>query len=143
MRFIQVLLAWIVPIASAHILEPGEINKTLVPEKEFLIETAPGKTQWASLEDKWELRRVSACLLLACYSLTSQPSHPSHHILHLINFLDSRHDLSRSIHLHRSAPVAPGLQPAAACTHILILAPPCIRMGQGSWTSLRLKIWAP
>ncbi|QPG94712.1 Leucine aminopeptidase 1 [Epichloe festucae Fl1] len=58
MRFIQALLAWIVPIASAHILEPGETNnKEVLPDKEFLIETAPGETQWVTLDDKWKLRR--------------------------------------------------------------------------------------
>ncbi|GAB0131615.1 Leucine aminopeptidase 1 [Epichloe bromicola] len=57
MRFIKALLAWIVPIASARILEPDETNNTVVPDKNILIETAPGQTRWVTLDDKWELRR--------------------------------------------------------------------------------------
>lgn len=62
------LLAACLPAATARFVETHEgeaDNVVLQPETDakYLIETAPGKTQWVTEEDKWELRRVR-CLLL-------------------------------------------------------------------------------
>ncbi|OAR04842.1 hypothetical protein LLEC1_07900 [Akanthomyces lecanii] len=56
-----VLLAC-VPIVVARYIEKGQSSTAsehvvLHPEEKFLIETAPGKQQWVTEEDKWELRR--------------------------------------------------------------------------------------
>jgi leucyl aminopeptidase len=45
---------------SARFIEINEANNVVLePEELYLIETAPGKTQWVTEEDKWEMRRVS------------------------------------------------------------------------------------
>jgi leucyl aminopeptidase len=59
MKFSQAsLLAACLPAVSARFIEINEAsNVVLEPEELFLIETAPGKTQWVTEEDKWEMRR--------------------------------------------------------------------------------------
>ncbi|KAJ4138168.1 Leucine aminopeptidase 1 [Fusarium equiseti] len=59
MKFSQAsLLAACLPAVSARFIEINEANNVVVePEELFLIETAPGKTQWVTEEDKWEMRR--------------------------------------------------------------------------------------
>lgn len=37
------------------------LNTEAVDNQKYLVETAPGKTQWVTEEGKWELRRVSLC----------------------------------------------------------------------------------
>lgn len=61
MKFSQAsLLAACLPAVSSRFLEVQEVdNVVLNPEETFLIELAPGETQWVTEEDKWELRRVS------------------------------------------------------------------------------------
>ena len=60
MRLTQAsLLAACVPAITARFVETAEANNVvLTPEETFLVETAPGKTQWVTEEDKWEMRRV-------------------------------------------------------------------------------------
>lgn len=60
------LLATCLPVATARFVEKHEAdaeadNVVLYPDNaaQFLIETAPGETQWVTEEDKWDLRRVS------------------------------------------------------------------------------------
>ncbi|OAA48397.1 aminopeptidase [Metarhizium rileyi] len=55
---VSVLVAC-VPAATARFVEPMEANNiALYPdEPTFLIETSPGKTQWVTEEEKWELKR--------------------------------------------------------------------------------------
>jgi hypothetical protein len=61
MKFSQAsLLAACLPAVSARFIEIAEAdNVVLQPDELFLIETAPGRTQWVTEEEKWELRRVS------------------------------------------------------------------------------------
>ncbi|CAM1511674.1 Fc.00g091870.m01.CDS01 [Cosmosporella sp. VM-42] len=52
------LLAACLPAISARFIETAEAdNVILQPDEKFLIELAPGKTQWVTEEEKWELRR--------------------------------------------------------------------------------------
>lgn len=52
------LLAACVPVVSARFIETAEIDAVdLHPEQLYLVETAPGQTQWVTEEEKWELRR--------------------------------------------------------------------------------------
>lgn len=58
------VLAACVPAVAGRFIEKGaaaaaDDNVVLNPEEKFLIEMAPGETQWVTEEDKWELRRVS------------------------------------------------------------------------------------
>ena len=58
------LLAACLPAITARFIETteGDVNSNVVLEpstEKYLIETAPGKTQWVTEEDKWDLRRVS------------------------------------------------------------------------------------
>ncbi|KAG5658371.1 hypothetical protein KAF25_010552 [Fusarium avenaceum] len=59
MKFSQAsLLAACLPAVSARFIETAEVNNVVLqPEELFLVETAPGKTQWVTEEDKWEMRR--------------------------------------------------------------------------------------
>ncbi|CAG7564074.1 unnamed protein product [Fusarium equiseti] len=59
MKFSQAsLLAACLPAVSARFIEINEANNVVLePEELYLIETAPGKTQWVTEEDKWEMRR--------------------------------------------------------------------------------------
>ncbi|KAG6017889.1 Leucine aminopeptidase 1 [Claviceps pusilla] len=58
MKFMHALLAAGAPLASARFFQQGETdNVVLNPYEKFLIETAPGETQWVTEEEKWELRR--------------------------------------------------------------------------------------
>ncbi|KAF7546816.1 hypothetical protein G7Z17_g8153 [Cylindrodendrum hubeiense] len=59
MKFSQAsLLAACVPAISARFLETAEVDSVILhPEETYLIETAPGKTQWVTEDEKWELRR--------------------------------------------------------------------------------------
>lgn len=59
------VLAACVPAVAGRFIEKGagsNANEHVVlnPDEKFLIETAPGKQQWVTEEDKWELRRVSS-----------------------------------------------------------------------------------
>ncbi|KAM3527418.1 hypothetical protein NHJ13051_002956 [Beauveria bassiana] len=56
------VLAACVPAVAGRFIEKGTASASndhvvLHPEEKFLIETAPGKQQWVTEEDKWELRR--------------------------------------------------------------------------------------
>ncbi|OAA42457.1 LAP2 like protein [Beauveria brongniartii RCEF 3172] len=56
------VLAACVPAVAGRFIEKGTASASddqvvLHPEQKFLIETAPGKQQWVTDEDKWELRR--------------------------------------------------------------------------------------
>ena len=48
---------------NARFVEKHETNQVVldanVDDRLYLIELAPGKTQWVTEEEKWELRRVS------------------------------------------------------------------------------------
>lgn len=59
MKFSQAsLLAACVPAISARFLETAEVDNVILhPEETYLIETAPGKTQWVTEDEKWEMRR--------------------------------------------------------------------------------------
>ncbi|KAG6039387.1 Leucine aminopeptidase 1 [Claviceps citrina] len=58
MKFTHALLAAGTPLTSARFFQQGETdNVVLDPYEKFLIETAPGETQWVTEEEKWELRR--------------------------------------------------------------------------------------
>ncbi|KAF5547869.1 leucyl aminopeptidase [Fusarium phyllophilum] len=59
MKFSQAsLLAACLPAVSARFVETAEAdNVILQPDELFLVETAPGKTQWVTEEEKWEMRR--------------------------------------------------------------------------------------
>jgi leucyl aminopeptidase len=62
MRFAQAsFLAACVPAVAARFVEKSETNMVVLnpDEPTYLIETAPGKTQWVTEEQKWEIRRVS------------------------------------------------------------------------------------
>ncbi|APA13097.1 LAP2 [Sclerotinia sclerotiorum 1980 UF-70] len=56
------LLALSASLASARFVEQHEtdqviLNSNAVTDERYLIETAPGKQQWVTEEEKWELRR--------------------------------------------------------------------------------------
>lgn len=56
------LLAACLPAITARFVELAEVDSVILnphSEDKFLIETAPGKTQWVTEEEKWDLRRVS------------------------------------------------------------------------------------
>ncbi|KAH7150516.1 hypothetical protein B0J13DRAFT_290058 [Dactylonectria estremocensis] len=59
MKFTQAsLLAACVPAISGRFLETAEADNVILhPEETYLIETAPGQTQWVTEDEKWELRR--------------------------------------------------------------------------------------
>ncbi|KAG5925522.1 Leucine aminopeptidase 1 [Claviceps africana] len=58
MKFLHALLAAGAPLASARFFQKGETDDVVLnPYEEFLIETAPGETQWVTEDEKWELRR--------------------------------------------------------------------------------------
>ncbi len=38
--------------------EPDQVVLNSIEDERYLIELAPGKTQWVTEEEKWELRRV-------------------------------------------------------------------------------------
>ena len=73
MKFSSVsVLALSASAVNARFVEQHEANSNQVilnPEvadsQQYLIELAPGKTQWVTEEDKWELRRVSSFDYLA------------------------------------------------------------------------------
>lgn len=47
---------------NARFIEQHENDQAILQSadnEKFLLELAPGKTQWATEEEKWELRRVS------------------------------------------------------------------------------------
>jgi leucyl aminopeptidase len=57
-------VALMLQAASARfVLDEEKDNVVLYPneaeEQKYLIELAPGKTQWVTEDEKWELRRVS------------------------------------------------------------------------------------
>jgi leucyl aminopeptidase len=55
------LLALSVTAINARFLEKHETDQVVLndaPEQLYLVELEPGKTQWITEEDKWELRRV-------------------------------------------------------------------------------------
>jgi hypothetical protein len=73
------LLALSATLASARFVEKHEqdqvvLNANAVSDDRYLIELAPGKTQWVTEEEKWELRRVGLLrsVLLRGSLLTSQ-----------------------------------------------------------------------
>lgn len=58
------LLALSAAAVNARFVEQHEkdqvfINGYTSDNEKYLLELAPGKTQWATEEEKWELRRVS------------------------------------------------------------------------------------
>jgi leucyl aminopeptidase len=57
------LLALSASLINARFIETHEKNQIVfnaneADDERFLIEFAPGKTQWVTEEEKWELRRV-------------------------------------------------------------------------------------
>ena len=59
------VLALSASVITARFVEPHEkdqvvINAQAADDELYLIELAPGKTQWVTEEQKWELRRVCA-----------------------------------------------------------------------------------
>lgn len=66
MKFSQAsLLAACLPAVSARFIEIAEANNVVLqPDELFLIETAPGRTQWVTEEEKWEMRRVSLVTMI-------------------------------------------------------------------------------
>lgn len=60
MKFSQAsaIAACIPAVAGRFIATTEQDNVILDAAEQFLIETAPGKTQWVTEDDKWELRRV-------------------------------------------------------------------------------------
>jgi hypothetical protein len=57
------LLALSASVISARFVEPHEKDQVVINAQEadsqlYLIELAPGETQWVTEEEKWELRRV-------------------------------------------------------------------------------------
>lgn len=65
------LLALSASAVTARFIEEHEkvhdqITINNVEQERFLIELAPGKTQWVTEEDKWELRRVGVASLMVC-----------------------------------------------------------------------------
>lgn len=52
---------------ESHEQDQVVINAENADNELYLIEVAPGKTQWVTEEQKWELRRVCliSCILLA------------------------------------------------------------------------------
>jgi leucyl aminopeptidase len=57
------LFAFSAAAVNARFIEEHETNQVVLnthaEDKQYLIELAPGKTQWVTEEEKWELRRVS------------------------------------------------------------------------------------
>lgn len=58
------LLAISAAAVNARFIEKHEtdqvvLNALTTDAEKYLLELAPGKTQWATEEEKWELRRVS------------------------------------------------------------------------------------
>lgn len=54
-------------VISARFVEPHEKDQVVINAQEaenelYLIELAPGETQWVTEDEKWELRRVCAKL---------------------------------------------------------------------------------
>lgn len=41
-----------------HETDQVVLHSDVVDNEKYLVELAPGKTQWITEEDKWELRRV-------------------------------------------------------------------------------------
>jgi len=61
------LLALSASAITARFVEHHEndqvvLNAEAADAEQFLIELAPGKTQWVTEEEKWELRRVCSSL---------------------------------------------------------------------------------
>jgi leucyl aminopeptidase len=64
MKFSTVsLFALSAAAVNARFVEKHETNQVVldasVEDQRYLIELAPGRTQWVTEEEKWELRRVS------------------------------------------------------------------------------------
>jgi bacterial leucyl aminopeptidase len=58
------LLALSAAIVNGRFVEQHEKDQVVLDSdaadsEQYLIELAPGKTQWVTEEEKWELRRVS------------------------------------------------------------------------------------
>jgi len=58
------VLALSASAVNARFVEQHESNQVILnaeaeAAEQYLIELAPGKTQWVTEEEKWELRRVS------------------------------------------------------------------------------------
>jgi leucyl aminopeptidase len=56
------LLALSAAAVNARFVEQHETDQVVladVKQELYLIELAPGKTQWVTEDEKWELRRVS------------------------------------------------------------------------------------
>jgi leucyl aminopeptidase len=56
------LLALSAASINARFVEKHETDQVVlnaIEEEQFLVELSPGKTQWVTEEEKWELRRVS------------------------------------------------------------------------------------
>jgi leucyl aminopeptidase len=63
------LLALSAAAVNARFVEQHEkdqvaINGYTADTEKYLLELAPGKTQWATEEEKWELRRVRFMIVL-------------------------------------------------------------------------------
>ncbi len=57
------LLALSAAAVNARFVEQHETDQVVlnaVKDERYLIELSPGKTQWVTEEEKWELRRVNS-----------------------------------------------------------------------------------
>ena len=57
------LLAFSAAVANGRFVEKHETDQVVLhsdvaDNEKFLVELAPGKTQWITEDEKWELRRV-------------------------------------------------------------------------------------
>ena len=64
MKLSAVSLLALSAVASARFVEQHEknqvvINSDVADSVRYLVELAPGKRQWVTEDEKWELRRVS------------------------------------------------------------------------------------
>lgn len=62
------VLALSAAVINARFVEKHEtdqvvLNAEQADNEQFLIELAPGKTQWVTEDEKWELRRV--CIMMS------------------------------------------------------------------------------
>lgn len=66
MKYIPSLLtAATAATALSGAVVQNPIHQDVISSEElYLLEIEPGLTQWATEEEKWELRRVSLCLAL-------------------------------------------------------------------------------
>ena len=62
MKSTAILAAGLAVASARSIIDTQQLlpNQQLIDQSLYLLETAPGVTQWATEEKKWEFKRVSA-----------------------------------------------------------------------------------